>query len=608
LPLSEQGPVAAALGILSCGREMELDDIGRLLRSPYLAGAETEAEGRALFDRFLRSLRRDSCPIETLRSLADRQSLPKLSRIFAALARRRQGARRRGPYGWREDLESLLEKVGWPGERPLDSREYQVVKAWREKLLPRFAALDAVSRPLSRAEAVGLLRRLAAEIEFQVEKPDPGLQVCGILEAGGLDFDHLWVLGLHENAWPPPPRPNPFIPLDLQVRCGMPHADAGRETDFARRVMARLAASAPRVIFSHPLQEGDCGLRASPLIAGLPASDALSVAEHDPVRILHTAGPELESVADVRGPALPVQVTASGGTGILRDQALCPFRAFARHRLSTRSLDVVGPGLDPSTRGTLAHAVLERFWRRMNSHKRLSALAASEREDVLRDCVALAVEDYFKDRPPRPPETMLENERERLRSLLGEWLSAVEDLRPAPAREVETEKEHEDEFGGLRIRTRVDRIDTLEDGRRVVIDYKTGRVALDDLFGDRLLEPQLPVYAAGFTNAGLAGVAIGELRRGGCSLKGVARDSDIFSRGEAFGGSRLAARHDLEDWDGLLEKWRSRLDDLGGEFRSGLAAVNPVSRQKACRICDLAGLCRVDEAASIPAEDEGELP
>jgi hypothetical protein len=203
---------------------------------------------------------------------------------------------------------------------------------------------------------------------------------------------------------------------------------------------------------------------------------------------------------------------------------------------------------------------------------------------------------------------MLENERERLRSLLGEWLSAVEDLRPAPAREVETEKEHEDEFGGLRIRTRVDRIDTLEDGRRVVIDYKTGRVALDDLFGDRLLEPQLPVYAAGFTNAGLAGVAIGELRRGGCSLKGVARDSDIFSRGEAFGGSRLAARHDLEDWDGLLEKWRSRLDDLGGEFRSGLAAVNPVSRQKACRICDLAGLCRVDEAASIPAEDEGELP
>ena len=71
---------------------------------------------------------------------------------------------------------------------------------------------------------------------------------------------------------------------------------------------------------------------------------------------------------------------------------------------------------------------------------------------------------------------------------------------------LEPEQEHLACFGGLNFRTKIDRVDTLADGRQIIIDYKTGRVDLDDLIGQRLLEPQLPIYGIGAKGAQLAAV------------------------------------------------------------------------------------------------------
>ena len=80
-------------------------------------------------------------------------------------------------------------------------------------------------------------------------------QVCWKLPA--LRFDHLWVLGLHDEAIPPPAQPNPFLPLGLQRDRGLPHSSAQRELEFHRKLLARLSASAGEVVFSYPQWEGD---------------------------------------------------------------------------------------------------------------------------------------------------------------------------------------------------------------------------------------------------------------------------------------------------------------------------------------------------------------
>ncbi len=597
-PLAGQGPVAAALRLLGCGRRLESEQLGRLLRSPYLSGALAEEAARARYDARLRRLRRSSFPLELLLVLGrDGSSLAPPSGFAAILAALQNArvSRKATPAHWVKKFQELLAAVGWPGERPLDSREFQAVRAWEEKLLPAFAALDGVCRPLSREEAVSLLQRLAIEQVFQVETPDPGIQVCGILEAGGLEFDHLWVLGLHENAWPPAPRPNPFLPPRLQAELGMPRADAVREAHYARQVLRRLQAAAPEVICSYPRQDGNCELRPSPLLAGLEEIVPDSLPGRPPQRLIQELEPLLERCRDEYGPPLPIGSELAGGTAVLRDQALCPFRGFARHRLAARALEKPGPGLDPATRGTLVHKCLELFWARTGSHAALCSMSDAARGAAVADCVAAALASVVGSPALAPPPALLAIEQERLCRLLEEWLATVELDRLAGAVEVVTEENRPAECGGLRLATKIDRRDLFGDGRSVILDYKTGVTDLDELLGERLLAPQLPLYAVTAAEDGLAGVVIGQLRRGDCNLKGVARDGDLFAKIDAFDGSRTATRYDLADWPALLDRWRRTLDELGRQILAGFAAVEPVSRQKACRSCDLSALCRIGD-------------
>jgi ATP-dependent helicase/nuclease subunit B len=598
-PLAAEGPVAAALRVLSCGRELESEQLGLLLRSPYLAGGGAEEGARARYDVQLRRLRRTSFSLDLLLRAAHdggRLAPPRgFAAILAALQQSR-APRQATPAHWVKQFRALLAAVGWPGDRTLDSREFQTIQAWEEKLLPGFAALDCVCRPLGRQEAVGLLRRQALEEEFQVEMPDPGIQVCGVLEAGGLQFEHLWVLGLHENAWPPPSRPNPFLPRRLQVELGMPHADAAREADYARQVLTRLQAAAPEVICSYPRQDASCALRPSPLLAELAETSLDLPRSWMPQVSILASGGALERLRDDSGPALAPGTELAGGTAVLRDQALCPFRGFARHRLAARALETPGPGLDPATRGTLVHKCLELFWARIGSHAALRNLTDAQRNAALAASVAAALDLVLGSSPLAPAPALLAIEQERLCRLLDEWLVAVELERPAEAATVVTEELRRAECGGLQLATKIDRRDHLADGRSVILDYKTGQTDLGELLGERLLAPQLPLYAVTAAADGLAGVAIGQLRPGDCSLKGVARDEDLFAGVGAFAGSRAALRSGLEDWSALLERWRAALDDLGRQTLAGHAAVDPVSRQQACRSCDLAALCRIGDS------------
>ena len=51
----------------------------------------------------------------------------------------------------------------------------------------------------------------------------------GILETRNLDFEHVFVLSMNENAWPAPPRSGSFIPYNIRRAFDLPtheHQDA----------------------------------------------------------------------------------------------------------------------------------------------------------------------------------------------------------------------------------------------------------------------------------------------------------------------------------------------------------------------------------------------
>ena len=141
--------------------------------------------------------------------------------------------------------------------------EHQPWSYWKN-LLSALAALDVVLPRLTYGQALQRLRGIAHEQRFAPRDEGAPVQIMDIFEAAGSQFDALWIAGLHGGAWPSVARPNPFLPLSLQRQAEMPHSSPDRELHYARRVTARLLASAPEVVCSYPLFSGEEQLRASP--------------------------------------------------------------------------------------------------------------------------------------------------------------------------------------------------------------------------------------------------------------------------------------------------------------------------------------------------------
>lgn len=597
-PLAAQGVVYAALEFLGVGRYLTLDQTSFLLRTPYLDGAKKEADSRALFDLKLRSFRQLKFKLSRLVALLEEKAeLAELFQIFKKINLNRKVNDRVLPGVWANRFAEELQSIGWPGDRSLASSEYQAINVWQEKALSQLVALDSLLPPISRQRALNLLRRISQDIEFQLEGPTGPVQVVGLLESSGLNFQHLWVMGLGETVLPGRPQPNPFIPIKLQQLHDMPHASATRELQFAEQVITRLKFASNNIVFSYPLRDGDCDLRPSPLIPVCDLKTPPALADFQDLSfLLQSRNDRLESLADRRGPKLNKE-EVEGGTGLLKDQAHCPFRAFFHHRLHANSFAEPTPGIAPMERGDLLHLVLEKIWKKLQNHTNLVELTEEKRNQLIQAQVSAVLDSYFLNRVA-PTEQLLLLEAERLVVLVQEWLENVE-IKRDYFQVLETEKEHVEKIGSLKIRIQVDRIDQLEKGQRIVIDYKTGAdLHAEEFLSQPLVEPQLPIYAVADASSVAEGIAFAKVRRGECRLLGVVKEKGLLGRVRELSSYSQAEELGITTWDDLLTFWQQQLNQLADDFVAGEAVVKPYDLIKSCQYCDLTGLCRVQERSA----------
>lgn len=573
-PLAQAPVVAFALALLEFSlRDAEFENVSRLIRSPFLGGAEGEMAARARFDARLR------------RKVGATLSLPKLISMVEGcpvLRQRLEGIfalrpATHTPHDWARHCTAVLDAAGFPGERALNSSEFQA-RVRFNALLCEFARLGNVVERFSAGEMLDRMRRLCAETLFQPEAPQAPVQVLGLLESAGLEFDALWVSGLTDDAWPLAARPNPFLPIALQKKAGIPEASAETSLALDRRLTAGWAGAAGEVVFTSPRKDGDRELVASPLI-GAYAELIPSVPAYPRFRDLIFAHKELRERQDETAPAVP-QKQVHGGTRVLADQAACPFRAFARWRLAAEALVAPEPGPDAKARGQLLHALMTGLWRDLHS----SAALAGDLTAVIDKAARRAVEEVGLQ------GRFAELEIARLQKLAGEWL-AVERLR-GPFEVVHTEQKRQLDIRGLSLTGRIDRMDRLADGH-ALIDYKTGsRVTPNDWMGARPDDPQLPLYAV-TAQEDVSAVVFAKVRAGDMKFLG-------FSEREGVIPGTKAAR----DWAALVAGWKAELETLADEFAGGRAPVYPKRGLSTCRNCDLQTLCRVHERYSALAEGE----
>ena len=371
--------------------------------------------------------------------------------------------------------------------------------------------------------------------------------------------------------------------MDALRRAGVPESVPARDGAYQNSCLSALSAQADTCVWSYATTARDAPLRASPALAGLAHVPRLTTSLS---ALWQMRTSEVVLVPRDTAPAPLAAATAvAGGVSVLSDQAACPFRAFAKHRLRAGIIEARTPGLDARERGNVVHQALGEFWLGIRTQAGLRALSDGQLQQKIEHAVARVLAGW-----PGMTAPLAALEGARLALLVREWLAL--DLDRPPFEVLEGESQRELDVAGLRLRTRIDRIDRLADGRLLIIDYKTGECARKNWDGLRPNEPQLLAYALADHPAPLAGIAFAQVKRGKCRF--VTEPAGLL---KATTTGALTAQ---------LAQWRDVLETLAGSFLAGDAQVDPVQGVATCRSCDFKSLCRVDEQRAGDLSDESE--
>lgn len=580
--------------------------VGRILRSPFIADAEVEAGKRALADVRLREEQRDRwdwSALERWAAVTGCDQLGLAARQFNVLQRSLPASA--SASQWAEQFHALLLAIGWPGGRTLTSNEHQTLEKFHDALA-EFGALDAVTGRMNLSRAVRRLRDLLTDTQFEPETASGAITVIDAATSAGMQFDALWVTGLDADRWPAAINPDALIPIELQREAGIPEASAAGMLRQAVTQLQRWTSSArSAVVLSWPERDGDVEFVRSPLLTRVEETGdvSLPVASVTPLRhAIFSDRPTLELFRDDRAPALSAQ-EARGGARIIELQSRCPFRAQAELRLDAQPLPRVSLGVEPVDRGTILHRVLEDVWGFLQNQKNLldiddASLEARVRESAARHTMqALAADTPHGSR-------LAALEKESVVRLVMRLL-ATERTRP-PFTVQLAEAMEQFRIGGLSVRLRPDRIDLLEGGGQLLIDYKLGDSHKPGDWFDGLgrpRRPQLPLYGLAHANT-LRAIAYAVMAPGAVEYRGWSDGTPIGPGVSPYPGRMRIDFGDPQDWESLLHYWQFSLTKLAEQFVAGDARVDPLPQE--CATCHLSTFCRVNELTSDDDMEAGD--
>jgi ATP-dependent helicase/nuclease subunit B len=453
---------------------------------------------------------------------------------------------------WQEALGALLQATGHDLQGDPGGAQVLDVLGLQGAAQADWAQLPQGARRLSLAEFTAWSDDSLEAATFI--PPGPGAEPVVILPFHQLlarDFGALVLPGCDEVRLPAAPEPPGAWTAAQRAALGLP----AREALTAERAAAwRQALQVPQVdvLWRRSDDSGEPVL-ASPLVQALRLAHPLPLAADPRERRELPLQPVARPAA--QAPALAVERLSASAYEDLRR---CPYRFFALRQLALQEAAEIDVEIDKRDFGTWLHLVLRRF------QEALREQPDAVRSDLLDRCaeaatraLGLANGEFLPFAAAWP----------QVREGYLAWLAEHE---KQGAHFASAETDHEVVLGSVRLIGRIDRIDTLPDGSRMVMDYKTESATAT---AERVKLPQedtqLAFYAALLEDDTLraAYVNVGE--------RGVTRTFE--------------QSHVVEARDALVEGIR---DDLG-RIAAG-ARLHALGEGRACEFCAARGLCRRD--------------
>lgn len=343
---------------------------------------------------------------------------------------------------------------------------------------------------LSFETMVRLVKQLTNSITIPfIGEPLNGLQVMGVLETRGVDFENLIITSFNEGVFPAKNPVNSFIPYNLRKGFGLPtfeHADAILSYNFYR-----LINRAKRVHFIYDsrtdgIQTGEVSrfyhqLRYHYGVAVREENVAFDIAPENknPIIVQKTD----EVLSKLKLYTLDGDEARALSASSINTYLDCPLKFYLTELEKTGEPDEVNEMIKDNMFGTLFHAAMQNIYRdftgKMVHSDDLKAIAADKHHLSAQINTAFA-EHYFRR---KGEHVELEGNNLLIARVLLKYIAQVllVDAQYAPFRYVASEEKCKINFplsfGKVNIKGFIDRIDEKEGVLRV-LDYKTGRGSL----------------------------------------------------------------------------------------------------------------------------------
>jgi ATP-dependent helicase/DNAse subunit B len=298
----------------------------------------------------------------------------------------------------------------------------------------------------------------------------------------------------------------------------------------------------------------------------------------------------------------------------------CAYRFFGQRVLKLEPRGEAALDLQAIDAGKLLHDILRRFF---EQHRR-QQLNEFDREALQRELRDLADRVFDEHERVVPPlnKQIWKIDREIRKILLDQVLLYELELQEKASAEGVVPAYFEVAFGGMKSAARdpgskpepleltrstfvgeetmkisgqIDRVDVARDKTLIAYDYKlsTGSSKEDIKTGRSL---QLPIYLEALERLILPGSPIAGggyyIIRGGNER----RNRGLYRASHAD-YTRLQARNSVfsdHDWQQIRDEVIAKIWDFLDHMRAGQFSVNPSEKDKTCRFCDFAAVCRYD--------------
>jgi len=480
------------------------------------------------------------------------------------------------PHHWAEVFSHQAKVLGWVVVSDRSHEEFYLSDRW-EEMLDSLYSLARVVPLCSRERALAFLTDEAQKI-YQTFRHDCNIRILAPSEAEGLLFDKLFLCGMNENAIARPSA-NFFIPYRLGQAAALPGYTIEGDWEKEKRTVHRLLQASSQLEISYASKTNEEDQLLHPALRFL-TPEIQERPSFRPSQLL-----ALTEIKDWTAPAVGDDESLRSIVTLVKYQAECPFKAFARFRLNPAEPNLLNDQLSAAERGTMLHSLLKEIWAQLGDKKALLTMKDKELSQLVKEQVKRVMVDYVSQQVLLRDDLIAELE-ERYLVELAEELLAYERQSPNAFQiySLEENKELKD-FHGYDFSVKIDRIDSLnqDNSQLMILDYKLRKnpFSVSVLTGERPDEPQLLIYSLLLKDCKALGLVVASRKKGVTSVGLLLEDGISHPIGKWQRFSRQEFKQ-LQRQPGLLFE----------NFLHGKAQVDPKSTAT-CNYCAYASLCRI---------------